>query len=450
MAITDAINNYFNRFPDSNDQDILFETRRTGLSVTDFEIQYIRVIKGNWFSATPSTAVSLTELTNVTDPHSDNQAKFLGTGNDPLATVLRVCPPDAAFARNVDYVLISIRNDTEDLTFSQAFNIVHTPSLRDVLKERSGISSGAISKAGTPGLQRYTVLYSDFVGSPQQLGPEILHANIAAASAQNNLTDERIYIPIIGSYYSNGAGVYSQIQGVAKELGVTSSQDLFDAGWAGAGDEASSTGYTFIMPYFDNFNPADSGESIAINFEHGGWGNSINGADGYPFGDGATVFGNQNFTNFFNNSGVLSTKEQEDVGGGSGDWTTNEKNEIKTVLGITDTGTPDDTPADGVMNRIYLKTDNLPHSIKKNTALNNWFLEMFDASTGQPATGLTVTGEVVLDGGAYQALTNAVSEVAFGTYRVNLAAADVNGDTGMFRFSASGAKDTFMSFVTET
>jgi len=37
---------------------------------------------------------------------------------------------------------------------------------------------------------------------------------------------------------------------------------------------------------------------------------------------------------------------------GSGDWTENEKTEIKTVLGITNTGTPDSTPSDGALNNL--------------------------------------------------------------------------------------------------
>ena len=44
----------------------------------------------------------------------------------------------------------------------------------------------------------------------------------------------------------------------------------------------------------------------------------------------------------------------EAIGGASvtGDWSANEKTEIKTVLGITNTGTPDSTPSDGVLKSI--------------------------------------------------------------------------------------------------
>lgn len=40
---------------------------------------------------------------------------------------------------------------------------------------------------------------------------------------------------------------------------------------------------------------------------------------------------------------------------GSGDWTDNEKAEIKTILGVTGTGTPDDTPSDGSIKEVQDK-----------------------------------------------------------------------------------------------
>lgn len=40
---------------------------------------------------------------------------------------------------------------------------------------------------------------------------------------------------------------------------------------------------------------------------------------------------------------------------GTSDWTTNEKIEFKTILGVTGTGTPDDTPSDGALKEIQDK-----------------------------------------------------------------------------------------------
>lgn len=44
--------------------------------------------------------------------------------------------------------------------------------------------------------------------------------------------------------------------------------------------------------------------------------------------------------------------EQAPSGSATGDWTTDEKTEIKAVLGVTGTGTPDDTPSDGALKKI--------------------------------------------------------------------------------------------------
>ena len=67
-----------------------------------------------------------------------------------------------------------------------------------------------------------------------------------------------------------------------------------------------------------------------------------------------------------------------------------------------------------------------------------------------PTTGLTITGTVSIDGAAFTALTNAESEVASGIYKVNLAAADLNGDVVTLRFTASGADDRLITIKTDT
>lgn len=89
--------------------------------------------------------------------------------------------------------------------------------------------------------------------------------------------------------------------------------------------------------------------------------------------------------------------------------------------------------------------------IKKNTALANFPFVMTDSSDHvSPKTGLTVTGQVSIDGAAFAGLTNAVSELSNGWYTVNLAAADVNGDTVALKFTATGADPLNLSFVTQT
>lgn len=88
-------------------------------------------------------------------------------------------------------------------------------------------------------------------------------------------------------------------------------------------------------------------------------------------------------------------------------------------------------------------------NVKKNQALAGFTFVMFDATTNAPKTGLTVTAQRSLDGAALGACANAVSEVSNGIYTINLAAADLNGNTVMLRFSAVGANDTDIEIITQ-
>lgn len=87
--------------------------------------------------------------------------------------------------------------------------------------------------------------------------------------------------------------------------------------------------------------------------------------------------------------------------------------------------------------------------IQKNVALANFEFFMRDSTDHVSGkTGLTVTGTVSIDGAAFGALTNSVSEVASGVYKVSLAAADVNGSVITLKFTATGADPTLITVVT--
>ena len=87
--------------------------------------------------------------------------------------------------------------------------------------------------------------------------------------------------------------------------------------------------------------------------------------------------------------------------------------------------------------------------IKKNTALAAFEFQMFDSTTGDPDTGLTVTAERSIDGGAYAGCANAVAEVGSGTYKIDLAATDLNGNTITFKFTEAGAKNTYIEVISQ-
>lgn len=98
---------------------------------------------------------------------------------------------------------------------------------------------------------------------------------------------------------------------------------------------------------------------------------------------------------------------------------------------------------------IKAKTDSLPEAIKKNQALAAFEFLMVDTAdhvTGM--TGLAVTAEVSIDGGAFAACTNSPTEVAFGVYKIDLSAADLNGNVITLKFTAAGADATILTFKT--
>lgn len=86
--------------------------------------------------------------------------------------------------------------------------------------------------------------------------------------------------------------------------------------------------------------------------------------------------------------------------------------------------------------------------IKKNTSFSAFEFPMYDSS-GNLATGLTVTGTRSIDGGAATALTNAAVEISGGFYKVDLTAAELNGSNIGFKMSATGANPTTFTIITQ-
>ena len=83
-----------------------------------------------------------------------------------------------------------------------------------------------------------------------------------------------------------------------------------------------------------------------------------------------------------------------------------------------------------------------PAGVRKNVALSNFVFLMVDSTNHlTPKAGLTVTGTISLDGGAFAALTNSVVEIANGFYKVSggFTQAEMNADVVALRFIASGA-----------
>ena len=83
-----------------------------------------------------------------------------------------------------------------------------------------------------------------------------------------------------------------------------------------------------------------------------------------------------------------------------------------------------------------------------NTAFSNITFEMYDDTNHNPSTGLTVTGEVSLDAGAYAGVSGTIAEISDGTYQFDAASGDMNGALVVFRFSSANTDDTFVHVKT--
>lgn len=86
----------------------------------------------------------------------------------------------------------------------------------------------------------------------------------------------------------------------------------------------------------------------------------------------------------------------------------------------------------------------------KNTAFSAFpFLMIDSADHLSGKTGLTIVATRSIDGGAFASCTNSATEVASGMYKINLSAADVNGDSIVLKFSATGADTRVLVLLTQ-
>lgn len=107
------------------------------------------------------------------------------------------------------------------------------------------------------------------------------------------------------------------------------------------------------------------------------------------------------------------------------------------------------TTATSVTNPVTVGTVNASATnIKKNAAAVLSF-PMTDSTTHVPVTGKTVAATRSIDGAAFGACANAVTEISVGVYTISLAAADTNGNTIMYRFTAAACDDRLIEIITQ-
>lgn len=89
--------------------------------------------------------------------------------------------------------------------------------------------------------------------------------------------------------------------------------------------------------------------------------------------------------------------------------------------------------------------------ISKNAAFNNFEFPMVLTSDHYTAaTGKTVTCQRSIDGGSFVNATGVLAEVGSGVYQIDLTAADTNGDTITYKFSAADCDDTIITITTRS
>ena len=117
-------------------------------------------------------------------------------------------------------------------------------------------------------------------------------------------------------------------------------------------------------------------------------------------------------------------------------------------------GTPADTDVSTDIANIKTDTtailaDTVSLGITKNATFSNLEFLMVDATDfATPETGLTVTGQMSIDGAAFANINGTIAEVGSGIYQVDLTAADTNGDVITYKFASAGAADRFVTIKT--
>ena len=127
---------------------------------------------------------------------------------------------------------------------------------------------------------------------------------------------------------------------------------------------------------------------------------------------------------------------------------------LAAIAALNDVGAPDIRAAVGLATgnldtQLAAIASHLPEGIKKNQAFTNFAFKMvLESDHLSAATGLTVTATRAIDGGTFADCTNSPTEMSNGFYKINLSAADLNGDFITLRFTAGTADTRTISLKT--
>ena len=364
---------------------------RRGATITDLDLTYTRALNN------PSTKVNATAGSNTA--HSDNTAVYVDGTDAP--ELLKVDFPDAAFASGVDEVILTVYNPVDgwerelrvtliDNTNKDIYDRLGSPNYTNVVGDIANLITRA---KGLDEIHDDQAALVTTIGTPN---------NITIANDIQNLIDKTGGLDDI---YTVVSGINGNLNALIIVIGVPNYGSIAD-------DIANliirAKGLDEIHDDIAALNDVSSGDvqtscdlAISANTDINNIDNGVNNIEAkLP-------------TNFIMGSSVQTDKDDE-------------------------------------IDAIKLKTDNLPHSIKKNTAIANFKFVMLSATTKDPLPGLTVTAERKLDaGGTWLSMAGAIVDDGEGVYSIAINAADTNGDTGTWKFTATGAETTLITFITE-
>ncbi|MBE9485451.1 MAG: hypothetical protein IMY74_11420 [Bacteroidetes bacterium] len=102
------------------------------------------------------------------------------------------------------------------------------------------------------------------------------------------------------------------------------------------------------------------------------------------------------------------------------------------VDNVLNTAIPGSPTADSINEKIKA----LPSGIAKNVALSAFtFYMVLTSDHVSAATGKTLTGQISKDGGAFAGLTNSITEIGNGLYKVDIIQAEMNADVVTLKFT---------------
>jgi len=107
---------------------------------------------------------------------------------------------------------------------------------------------------------------------------------------------------------------------------------------------------------------------------------------------------------------------------------------------------------DLLLDAVKAKTDSLPSSVPKGVAFPDFAFVMYSSIDHvTPVTGLTITGTISKDGGAFAAMGGTITAISSGIYQVDsISAAEMNADVVVLRFTATGADDQVIVIKTDS